>query len=700
MFNVFAVAGGTWLGTSGNWDDPGIWSGGTIANGIGSTASFTGVDIGADRAVALNGNRTIGNIVFADAVTPSHNLTISGANTLTLDVTSSAPVINVTQADRTLSISSVIAGNDGLQKAGPGQLTLSGGNTCSGTTTVSAGTLRLEGNAFSTTARNYSISLGAVLQHTSGSIPAGTSTISGSGTFRLSGAGLSASTDGCDLNVAMGMGGLIDIQSTIYNGGWQAINWSGNQATLNVAGSLNIVDGQAITAAALTGAGTIVSTITAGTGGGAAANFTLGVSNGSGTFSGNITAAGTRVISLVKNGSGTQTFSGSTTFRGTTIINGGTLQFAKTISLYAGVTTDWVKTKITVNSGGMIALNVGGTNEFTAGNVTTLLTGLGGAVNNNGLRAGSSIAFDTTNASGGTFILADAIANTTGTGGGAVSLRKLGASTLVLSNNNTYTGTTIVDEGTLAVTGSLGATAVSVTGGTLAGNGNFGGNVTIAAGAVHSLAVASATPGQDTSAITGTLAMAESTLHLTAASTPAAGVYVLATAAVGITGFPLFINYNGITGTVSLDTASTPNRLLLTVTGSPYDTWAAINAPASDPDGDFDGDGVSNAVEFVLGGDKDTNDLGKLPTVATPGGNMTFTFMRDRDSIDPSVSVAIEVGTDLATWPDVFTVGTDTATSTPGVTVTDNRDGTDTITLAVPQALDTEKFARLKVTGP
>jgi hypothetical protein len=60
------------------------------------------------------------------------------------------------------------------------------------------------------------------------------------------------------------------------------------------------------------------------------------------------------------------------------------------------------------------------------------------------------------------------------------------------------------------------------------------------------------------------------------------------------------------------------------------------------------------------------------------------------------VSVEIEVGTDLVSWPDVFIVGADTASSTAGVTVTDNADGTDTITL-IGSALDEKSFARLRV---
>jgi len=132
---------------------------------------------------------------------------------------------------------------------------------------------------------------------------------------------------------------------------------------------------------------------------------------------------------------------------------------------------------------------------------------------------------------------------------------------------------------------------------------------------------------------------------------------------------------------------------------NPYDTWAVDdgNAPTGGPDDDFDLDGVANALELVLGGDKDTNDLDKLPGGSASGGSSTFTFVRDQDSVAAGVSVVIEVSTDLANWPDTFTVGADTASSTPGVTVTDNLDGTDTVELTAPQGEDDKRFARLKV---
>jgi len=136
-----------------------------------------------------------------------------------------------------------------------------------------------------------------------------------------------------------------------------------------------------------------------------------------------------------------------------------------------------------------------------------------------------------------------------------------------------------------------------------------------------------------------------------------------------------------------------------TVTPRLYDSWASTNAPGSAVGDDFDGDGVLNAIEFVLGGDKDTNDRGKLPVVATPGTDMTFSFVRDQASIDPGVSVVIAVGTDLATWPWplAYSVDADTANSSEGVTVTDNGDGTDAITLTIPREPDAKKFARLVV---
>jgi autotransporter-associated beta strand protein len=160
-----------------------------------------------------------------------------------------------------------------------------------------------------------------------------TSTVSGTGTFRLSGDSSiyqeSNGVIGNRLVIAMGSGGLIDLQdsSVLRNGGWQQLNWTNNLADLNIASgaTFDIWDGQSVTVNALTGSGTLdklhpdPNTFM----------LNLGVADGSGTFSGtiqNTSEAGS--IALNKIGSGTQTLSGTSTFIGNTTVNDGTLAIA------------------------------------------------------------------------------------------------------------------------------------------------------------------------------------------------------------------------------------------------------------------------------------------------------------------------------------------------------------------------------------
>ncbi len=566
-----------WVGNSGNWSTAGTWVSGVIGTGVDFNVNFTGVDITANQTITLDSARTVGNITFEDATTASHNLTISGANVLTLDRTSGVPTIDVTQAGRTLTISSVIAGSDGLQKSGLGTLTLTGNNTYTGATTVNGGTLRLEGSGggfFSSTSatRNYTIASGATLNLHGASVPTGIANITGSGTLLISGSGLVASADGRDVNLNLTAGSVIDIQSGsgLYNGGWQAFNWTNNKAILNVNGGLDIVDGQAVTADALTGSGTITSATT----GGAAINLTLGVNNGSGTFSGNITAAGTRVVSLVKNGTGSQTLSGTTTFR----------------------------------------------------------------------------------------------------------------------------GATTVSAGTLAITGSLSTTGVTVANtATLGGNGNITGNVSIASGARHALAVAATPAAQVTRAITGTLTLTSGNiLDLTAAAAPGAGVYVLATATTAITGTPTTINSNVVNGVVTVDTASSPKRLLLTVTAptNTYAAWIAGYPGAASMPGftqDADNDGIENGIENFFGTNPTTATTGLLSGVKS-GNTFTFTHPQNASPVS-NLTATYRWSKNLATFQDN---GASDGTTTVTFTTATNA-GITTVTATVTGTASEKLFVDVKV---
>ncbi|MCX6879608.1 MAG: hypothetical protein NTW21_38255 [Verrucomicrobia bacterium] len=146
--------------------------------------------------------------------------------------------------------------------------------------------------------------------------------------------------------------------------------------------------------------------------------------------------------------------------------------------------------------------------------------------------------------------------------------------------------------------------------------------------------------------------------------------------------------------------------LTFTLGGSPgYAGWAATNAPTGGANDDYDGDGVYNGVEYVLGGDKDTNDLGKLPQSSTAGGDALFTFVRDQASIDGSTTLAVETSTDLVDWatpPSPYAVPSGSSSNNPGVSVAKDSPvaGMDTVTLRLQRAPDEKKFARLKVTVP
>jgi hypothetical protein len=132
--------------------------------------------------------------------------------------------------------------------------------------------------------------------------------------------------------------------------------------------------------------------------------------------------------------------------------------------------------------------------------------------------------------------------------------------------------------------------------------------------------------------------------------------------------------------------------------GTPYGAWAGVNAPSGNPDDDFDGDGVCNAIEFVLGGDKNSNDQGKLPVAAgSPDGGLTFTFKRsDEAQADANTTIEVEYGSDLSGW-------TTAADGMDGVGIDDTavpQAGFRTVVVTLPKTLASggKLLARLRVT--
>ena len=96
-------------------------------------------------------------------------------------------------------------------------------------------------------------------------------------------------------------------------------------------------------------------------------------------------------------------------------------------------------TDVKVNNGGTLALSVGGTGGWTAISASNLLT-----ANSVGFDPGSALGIDTTLAGAGGFSYPYSIS-------GSMGLTKLGPNTLSLGGVNTYSGTTTVAAGTLAI---------------------------------------------------------------------------------------------------------------------------------------------------------------------------------------------------------------------------------------------------------
>jgi autotransporter-associated beta strand protein len=483
------------------------------------TGSGALVRTGAGGVLTLNGNITLSNDRNTnDTGTTARGVLITGTGTVgvaapnsgTLDLGGGNRTITVEPNNLTVAttvgrpdatIETVIR-NGAITKEGSRVLFLSANNTYAGSTTINNGTISIssstnlgDGSATNTLAINN----GGILQNTGANVDLGVTravSLGGSaaflestGSIGLTISGIISGTD-CAALTVMGTGTVVLSGTNTYLGstnilaGTLSISSEENLGTnplIPNAAQLNINGGRLLTTADVilddTNRG-----ISVGAGNGTietAAATTLTVEN-------DLALAG----NLTKAGPGRLILNGTTTGAGTFTASAGILQFGTRVSLYNNTPASWTAANITANTGATVAFNVGGTNELTAGNVTTLLTNLS-TVNNNGLQSGSSVGFDTGNASGGSFTIADTITNSTGAGGGAVGVTKLGANTLILTGDNTYTGATNVDAGILEVnntTGSgTGTGTVSVaTGATLTGFGSIQGNTMIDSGATLS----------------------------------------------------------------------------------------------------------------------------------------------------------------------------------------------------------------------
>ncbi|MFN6015940.1 MAG: autotransporter-associated beta strand repeat-containing protein, partial [Verrucomicrobiota bacterium] len=132
----------------------------------------------------------------------------------------------------------------------------------------------------------------------------------------------------------------------------------------------------------------------------------------------------------------------------------------------------------TVGAGSLIASTVNG-GTTTVGGVATIGTRSAGTANLNGATSSITTLSGGNIALGSSTVLSVSDGSSSGIISGGGGLNKTGAGSLELLGANTYTGTTTVSEGALAVNGSLAGGVTVINGATLQGNGTISGATTI-----------------------------------------------------------------------------------------------------------------------------------------------------------------------------------------------------------------------------
>jgi len=726
-----SVGDGTWIRreSGGLWSDPLNWNGAVVADGVGRTASFAGLDLTSANTVRLDGPRMAGALTFGDTdvTTPASWILDGSGNTLTLAGAAPTIMVGALGAGASATVGAVLDGTAGVTKSGPGDLVLGAVNTITGTVNVTAGSVLLPaGGALALGASAVNLALNSRINVTGGSfttdgtvtattaqvvIDGGSARIGTfltnsdfSSTLRVNGGSLTVGA----VNVRRNGGAAADFTSGfIVTGTGAATAGTIGLGTGNSTGAMSIEGNGALLA---TGVVTLGNQVTAGRGG---ALRVLG----NGTFTSTEPTLG---LLLARNpGTNANNVASAMFTGGVSTVEKITMGFDSSVT--AGSAT------VTLNGGALYVGTGGIVKNGAAGLATSLSFGSGTL----GAKADWSTALAVTLPAGGTVAIkaADA-ANAphdialagplTGTGG----FTKTGAGTLTLYGASTFAGPVAVNGGLLRVDGSVAAGAPITVGdtGTLGGGGSLVRDVVLDAGGT--IAAGNATPGSALTASSltwnggGHLAVdlaSGRTLALAGALTKGTpGWFDVALSASG----PLSVGASYTLATyASTDFAAPdltasglagfrgvfvvgPTALQFVVTGvgetAAYTDWAYRNLPADQrgAGADPDGDGLTNLAEFLLGLDATAAGGDGLRATTVEAGGQTYpavAYTRRSDTGGVTVSVRVGRGPDFASLLE----GVEASSAPRG-------DGVDDVVFrsALPLSQQARQFFRLAVTLP
>jgi len=544
----------TGISTSLSLNTSANWSGGlpTSTNTVLFNASSPG------GTYFTNASLTYGTISFSTAATSKITTSGSSALSLTLDGLSGEPLIELDSANHFTLTSSATS-----------TLTLVLGTTSATIDSESSGATTFGSNITEATA-------GTSLAFTN---------ITGTGSSTIALTGVNSFTGGLAVT---GNGVEVDVTADSALGG------AGGSITIN-GGRLGI--------------GTNNVTIDP------TRSFFLGANPAGGNSTGTLSIKGTVTVTydgviqdlngsthgdLVKQGAATFAIGGANTYTGNTFINNGTVLILADNSLPSGTTVN-LGQGASPNLG---ALDLNGHNQQIAGLNSTV-----GTTTTSTNLVTSATAATLTFGGNSSYSFGSSTTTNSGLISGDISVVMAGTGTQALGGANTYTGSTTINAGTLAINGSTAAaSAVTVnTTGTLAGAGKVNGAVTVASGGAIA-AGGSSTPGALTLGSNLTL-NGGSALNFRIGSTTADQLILSGNSitATGPSSGTVTINLLNFNGTAALGTYT---LLSFTGTGTTTASWAL---------GDFSlaADPTLAGSSLFLGGDGMSLDVSVVPEPAT-----------------------------------------------------------------------------------
>ncbi len=463
-------AGTLIVGVSSTGTLPAITNGpvgtGTLSIGTGTTLHSTNnFTVGNPTSVAgdftLGGTTTIGT---------NQTLTLSGAMTLA----AGAHTITVSSPFITDTISGAVSGGTNLTKAGPGTLTLSAANSYGGTTNVAAGVLKLGNAGAIPNTSSPTINAGAVLDIN------GIANVSLRG---LTGTGL-ITNSGAAQNVYVG--GLTTTDSaSAFDSTFDGVITNGANAfnlvktgvgNLTLTGANSFTGSVNLNPSATTSGGRVTITNSLALGGG---NKTVtNITNVAGSLQGSLHLDGSTANGPVVLGSNISFNTSQGSLTSPAIVND------------AG--NNVINGNFTLNSGG------GSTSIFSNGGSLTLNGTFTPNTNGRFLLLGGSAAGQING------VIADQ------TVPNFLSVTKSGSGKWTIANNtNTYTGPTLVSDGTLIVNGSISGSATTVSG----ANSVLGGSGTVKSVTVNTGGTVAPGNGPGVLTVASTFSL-DSTSHL------------------------------------------------------------------------------------------------------------------------------------------------------------------------------------------